>query len=67
VSSADGARQSPATVIRKLAEQAGAAYRPALPFQIGVGIDQVTLGGGTIQNLRGDFSSNGSGWSLDKL
>ena len=67
VSSADGARESPATVIRKLAALAGAAYRPALPFQIGVGIDQVTLGGGTIQNLRGDISSSGSGWSLDKL
>jgi hypothetical protein len=67
VSSADGARESPATVIRKLAALAGAAYRPALPFQIGVGIDQVTLGAGTIQNLRGDISSSGSGWSLDKL
>ncbi len=67
VSSADGARQSPAAVIRKLAELAGAAYRPALPFQIGVGIDQVTLGGGTVQNLRGDISSSGSGWSLDTL
>jgi large subunit ribosomal protein L24 len=67
VSSADGTRQSPAVVIRKLAELAGAAYRPALPFQIGLGIDQVTLGGGAIQNLRGDISSSGSGWSLDKL
>ena len=67
VSSADGARQSPAAVIRKLAELAGAVYRPALPFQIGVGIDQVTLGGGAIQNLRGDISSTGSGWTLDKL
>ncbi len=67
VSSADGARQSPAAVIRKLAELAGAAYRPALPFQIGIGIDRVTLGGGTVQNLRGDISSSGNGWSLDKL
>ena len=67
VSSADGARESPVAVIRKLAELAGAAYRPALPFRIGVGIDQVTLGGGTVQNLRGDISSSGSGWSLEKL
>ena len=68
VTSADGGRQSPAVVIRKLAELAGAAYRPALPFQIGIGIDQVTLGGGTVQNLRGDISSStGNGWSLDKL
>jgi AsmA-like protein len=68
VTNADGGRQSPAVVIRKLAELAGAAYRPALPFQIGIGIDQVTLGGGTVQNLRGDISSStGSGWSLDKL
>ncbi len=67
VSSADGARQSPAAVIRKLAELAAAAYHPALPFQIGIGIDQVTLGGGNVQNLRGDISSSGNGWSLDKL
>jgi large subunit ribosomal protein L24 len=67
VSNADGARQPPAAVIRRLAELAGAAYRPALPFQVGVGIDQLTLGGGTVQNLRGDISSSGNGWSLDKL
>ena len=67
VSSSDGAGQSPAAVISKLVELAGTAYRPALPFQIGVGIDQVTLGGGTVQNLRGDISSSGSGWNLDKL
>ena len=63
VSGADGARQPPAAVIRKLAELAAAAFRPALPFQIGVGIDQVTLGGSSIQNLRGDISSSAGGWN----
>ena len=67
VASADGTRQSPAVIIRKLAEAAATAFRPALPFQIGVGIDQVTLGGGSIQNLRGDISSNADGWNLDRL
>ncbi len=67
VSSTDGARQPPAAVIRKLAELAAAAFRPTLPFQIGLGIDQVTLGGNSIQNLRGDISGSADGWNLDRL
>jgi large subunit ribosomal protein L24 len=63
----DAARQAPATVIRKLAELGAAAFRTTLPVQIGVGIDQVTLGSGTVQNLRGDISSTTDGWTLDRF
>lgn len=64
---ADGVRQPPAAAIRKLAESAANAFRPRIPVQIGVGIDQLTLSGNSIQNLRGDLTSNADGWTLDHL
>ena len=67
ISSAGGTRQTPAEVLRKLAELGAAAFRPALPIQLGVGIDRVTLGGNNIENLRGDVSSSTGGWNLDRL
>lgn len=63
----EGARQPPAATIRRLGELGATAFRTALPVQIGVGIDQVTLGGNSIQNLRGDISSTADGWNLDRL
>ena len=63
----DGTRLTPAAALRQLAELGGAAFRPAIPIQIGVGIDQVTLGGSTVQNLRGDISSAAGGWNLDRF
>ncbi len=63
----DGASPPPAAAIRKIAELAGGAFRPTIPIQIGVGIDQVTLGGNTIANLRGDISTGAGGWNLDRF
>ncbi len=62
---AGDARSAPGAAIRKLAAFAGNAFRPPIPMQIGVGIDEVTLGGGGVQNVRGDISADGSGWSLN--
>ena len=67
ISGADATRQPPAAAIRKLVELGAAAFRTAVPIQIGVGIDQVTLGGSSLQNVRGDVSSNTDGWDLDRL
>ncbi len=67
VANADGVRQPPAVAIRKLAESTARTFRPRIPVQIGVGIDQLTLGGNSIQNLRGDITSNAGGWTLDRL
>jgi len=67
ISGADGARQLPATVIRKLAEVGTASFPNSLPIKVGVGIDQVTLGGNIVQNLRGDVSSSPDGWKLDRF
>jgi uncharacterized protein involved in outer membrane biogenesis len=63
----DGTRTPPAAAIRKIAELAGSAFRPAIPIQIGIGIDQVTLGGNSVANVRGDVTTDATGWNLDRL
>jgi AsmA-like C-terminal region/AsmA family len=67
VSGGGAEKQMPAAVIHRLAALGASAFRTSLPIQLGVGIDQVTLGGNTVQNLRGDISSNTNGWNLDRL
>ena len=63
----DGGRPTPAATIRKIAQLAGAAFRPAIPIRIGIGIDQVTLGGNSVANVRGDISTDSTGWNLDRF
>ena len=63
----DVARQPPAAALHRLVGEAAAVFRTSLPIQIGVGIDQVTLGGSSIQNLRGDIRSAAGGWTLDRF
>jgi large subunit ribosomal protein L24 len=63
----DLTRKPPLTAISKLADSLGAALRLPIPAQIGVGLDAVTLGGTTIQSLRGDLSFDDKGWSVDKF
>jgi uncharacterized protein involved in outer membrane biogenesis len=63
----NGTIAPPAATIGKLAKLAGGAFRPAIPIQIGIGIDQVTLGGDSVQNLRGDISSGAQDWNLDRF
>jgi large subunit ribosomal protein L24 len=67
LASGDGARPTPAAAIRKIAQLAGAAFRPAIPIRIGIGIDQVTLGGNSVTNVRGDISTDSTGWNLDRF
>ncbi len=62
----DGA-MPPAVVIRKLAEFSRTAFRPTFPIKVGIGIDQVTLGGKPIQMVRGDISTDAGGWNLDSF
>ena len=63
----DGGRPPPAAAIRKIAQLAGGAFRPAIPIQIGIGIDQVTLGGSNVANLRGDIGTDADGWNLNSF
>ena len=62
---AGDAHSAPGDAIRKLVAFAGNAFRPPIPMQFGIGIDEITLGGGSVQNVRGDFSADGTGWSLN--
>jgi uncharacterized protein involved in outer membrane biogenesis len=63
----DGTRPLPAAAISQLAELGGSVFRPSIPIQIGVGIDQVTLGGNTVQNVRGDITSDAQAWNLERF
>ncbi len=67
LAAADGTRPPPAAAIRRIAQLAGGAFRPAVPIQIGIGIDQVMLGGSSVANVRGDISTDGDGWNLDRF
>ncbi len=60
-----GGHTAPGDALRKLVAFAGNAFRPPIPMQFGLGIDEVTLGGGSVQNVRGDISADGSGWNLN--
>lgn len=67
VSGTGGVKQPIGDTVRKLAELGASTLRTTLPVQLGVSIDLVTLGGNSIQNLRGDISNSGDGWDLDRL
>src|SRR5690606_1030594 len=60
-------RPPPAAAIRELIELGSGAFAPTLPIAVGIGIDQVTLGGSAVQNLRGDIVSDARGWNLDRF
>jgi large subunit ribosomal protein L24 len=63
----DGTRPPPAAAARQLVAFAGSAVSPTFPMKVGVGIDQLTLGGSSVQNFRGDISSASGGWNLDRF
>jgi uncharacterized protein involved in outer membrane biogenesis len=67
LASDDGSHPAPAAAIRQIAAAAWGASRPAIRIQIGVGIDQVVLGGRNIANVRGDISTDAKGWNLDRF
>jgi len=63
----DGTRPPPAGALRQLLAFASSAVSPSFPMKVGVGIDQLTLGGSAVQNFRGDISSSSGGWTLDRF
>jgi large subunit ribosomal protein L24 len=65
---ADGARPTPAEALRKFAQwSGGAAFVSAIPIEIGLSVNEVVLGGASLQNFGGDFNSVDGGWNLQKL
>jgi uncharacterized protein involved in outer membrane biogenesis len=68
LTSGDGVRPSPADALRELAQwSGGAAFKSAVPIQIGLSVNEVVLGGSSLQNVGGDFNSIDGGWNLQKL
>ena len=58
----EGDKLPAVAVLRTLAQAAGGAL--PLPLRLGIGIDSVTLGGGTVLDVRGDLATGKDGWSL---
>ena len=63
----DATPRTPFAAIKSFAEPFATSYRPAIPVRLGVGVDAVTLGGGTLQNVRGDVKLDAGGWDIEKL
>ena len=68
LTASDGTPQAPSEALRALAQwSGGAAFRSVVPIQIGLSVNEVALGGATLQNVGGDFNSVDGGWNLQKL
>ncbi len=63
----DAARRTPLAFLRSMADTLGEFAHPAVSVTIGVGVDSVTLAGGSLIDLRGDIVANDAGWSLDDV
>jgi large subunit ribosomal protein L24 len=63
----DAARRLPFAALKQVIESFGVAYRPAFPVRLGIGLDAVTLAGGTLQGLRGDLNMEADGWDIETL
>jgi uncharacterized protein involved in outer membrane biogenesis len=57
----------PLLVIKSFFEAFAAAAKLPMPAAIGVGIDALTVGGTTIQSLRGSLHFDETGWSLNRF
>ena len=67
VVASDGQKISPRAAIAGLLSTAGEALRPPLPTGLGFSVDAVTLGGGTLQDLRGDLEIGAGGANVTSL
>jgi large subunit ribosomal protein L24 len=63
----DAVRRLPFAAIKQVIESFGVAFRPAFPVRLGIGLDSVTLAGGTLQGLRGDLNLEAGGWDIETL
>ncbi|MBX6426984.1 MAG: AsmA family protein [Variibacter sp.] len=63
----EGARRLPAGILRAAAEKLRTAPLPPLPVRLGIGVDALTMGGATVQAVRGDLRSDADGWEIETL
>ncbi|HEX2654407.1 MAG TPA: AsmA family protein, partial [Xanthobacteraceae bacterium] len=60
-------RNLPLAGLRALIEALDGMLTLPIPARLGIGIDALTLGRGTVQALRGDLTSDGRAWNLETL
>ena len=60
-------RRRPLVAIKSVADAFAGAQRMALPVELGVSIESLTLAGATLQRVSGDFASEPDGWDIETL
>jgi len=64
----DGSRPAPALTLRQWVQwSGGAAFLPPIPMSVGLQVDEVVLGGGSLLDVAGDLKSTANGWALKPL
>ena len=63
----DAAQRTPIALLRRMTAGLFGLGAPPIPVKIGIGVDNVTLGGGTLIAVRGDLVAAAGTWSLDSL
>ncbi|MBV8835170.1 MAG: AsmA family protein, partial [Alphaproteobacteria bacterium] len=57
----------PLAALKAAIEPLTASYRPTLPVKLGIGVDALTLSGGTVQSVHGDLKLEGDAWEIETL
>jgi large subunit ribosomal protein L24 len=57
----------PLAALKAFIEPLASSYRPPFPVRLGIGVDAVTLGSGTLQSVRGDITLDNEGWDIETL
>jgi large subunit ribosomal protein L24 len=63
----EGAGRLPVATLKALIAPLAASYRPSFPVKLGIGIDAMTLAGGTLQAVRGDLKLVDDAWDIETL
>ncbi|HEY1544663.1 MAG TPA: AsmA-like C-terminal region-containing protein [Xanthobacteraceae bacterium] len=63
----DAAPRTPIALMRDLTDMLAQFTPPPVPVQIGIGVDNVTVGDASLVGLHGDMHAEADGWSLDNV
>ena len=67
IATPEAPRRQPLAATQAFAELFGGALRPAVPVNLTISVDSVTLGGAALQSVGCDLRLDSDGWRLDKL
>jgi large subunit ribosomal protein L24 len=63
----DVGRRLPLAAVQGFGEMLGNALRPSWPVQLALNVDNMMLGGATVQNVGSELRSDGTTWTVDRL